>query len=235
MALEKALDLYLPEYPVSDALKHGADYILIDNIAHEILYASEKEGGFDGDELEKEAGAEFLNLVQLCYRTPRMTHFMLYYYQQTNSDVEMERPQPLWWYREHGYVEHTSSEGVYILLKPFREAFQDLTEYKPLLDTARGKRKRKKRMKRKTTPGAIRVYNWLKYHGVTTKGSPEPQGTVECPLCGEEAEGFTQQSLIDGREATIQIYRHPNGKPLSKNTQPNQPGLRYHIIPEVRT
>ena len=197
--LEKALDLYMPEYP----------------LVVELL-------------IDKERREELKSLVQLCYRTPRMAHFMLFYYQQAYTIQVRPEQRERGWYLEHGYVEHIEMKGVYILLEPFRKAFQDLTENRRLIEVDAHNYKR----------DCLRVQSWASYvlsrrHGLDDCGLLEAQGIVKCPICGEVAESYTLSTPLK-----ISIYRHPNGKSLRghnipENSPPsayNQPGLRYHYI-----
>ncbi|NQT09485.1 hypothetical protein HQ586_10445 [Candidatus Bathyarchaeota archaeon] len=215
VVFEKVLDLYMPEYPVNS-----------DSPLTQEPIARALEWVFQ--ELEKERREEFKSLVQLCYRTRRMTHFMRYYYQQEYSDIEVTEDDIF--YNKHRYVE-AGYRGCYILLEPFRKAFQGLTENKRLIEGDARKFKR----------GWLRVQRWAsiltRRHGLKDLGLPEAHGTVKCPVCGEDAESYT---LVDGTLRELSVYRHSHGKSLGglnvpENSPPsayNLPGLRYHYILE---
>ncbi len=84
---------------------------------------------------------EIKRLTKFCYRNPVMSHFRLCDYQRGYEKVpETNKNDWKYWmsvnrFNRRNYVKHSHLDNIYLLVRPFERAFQELTEKHQLLPT----------------------------------------------------------------------------------------------------
>lgn len=149
----------------------------------------------------------------------------------------------------------SSMEAGYFTTEPFEFVLTPLlrdpptaTQIEDVLNSPffKEKRRKAKEYERKyyeENRDRVRVYNWVnsvlsKKYGLLPSMQPRRLGSVKCPVCGEDAEGYLQRVIFfeDGREKlpeveTVRGENTPKGlyATIFRHPDVRKQGERYHV------